>query len=235
MSNKKWFQIILGVIVLGFLLWLALYATQTKREILVSSTEEEQIDIIQEVSFFVDADGKSIIKNGDVFLSITDPRIFSWFKQSAGLCDESNIGNTEARKDFCSNEAAFAEKTNFVFAESSPDFQTVVFVVETEELTPDRVVGAITQDGAFSMLTRYYLGNEFLGFSPDGTYFAVKDSCFEAKCSITVYQTNTLSVVEKVNDTPGDERSHSAVFVSWNSNKTLSYKLGEETKELVID
>lgn len=85
------------------------------------------------------------------------------------------------------------------------------------------------------MLTRYYLGNEFLGFSPDGTYFAVKDSCFEAKCSITVYQTNTLSVVEKVNDTPGDERSHSAVFVSWNSNKTLSYKLGEETKELVID
>lgn len=234
MTNKPWFQLFLIFIVIGFLVLLTRYAIQTKKEVLSSTANGGDIAIIQETSFLVDEDKKSIIKNGDVFLSVSDDRIFSWFKDKSGLCDEANSTTTETRKAFCSDKILFTEKTNFVFVETSPDFETIAFILETDELVPDRVVGAITQDGKFAMLTSYYLGNEFLGFSPAGTYFVVKDTCFEARCGISVYDTKTLSLVQKVNDVPGDERVYSVSFVGWTSDTTLSYRLGEETKELSI-
>lgn len=232
MTHKPWFQILLALFVVGFLVLLARYAIQTKKEVLSSTADGGVISMIQETSFFADEDKKSIIKNGDIFLSVSDDRIFSWFKEKSGLCDSANSTTTETRTAFCTDKATFAEKTNFVFVEASPDFKTIAFILETDELAPDRVVGAITQDGKLTMLTSYYLGNEFLGFSPSGTYFAVKDTCFEATCGISVYDATTLSLVQKINDIPGDERVHSAVFVGWTSDTAFSYRLGEETKEL---
>ena len=174
-------------------------------------------------------DGKSIIHSTKVLLSIEDPAIFSFFqKAETGMCDSSNITNTATRAAFCTDPLVFKQKTKFtklVHSVSGTDFG---FVVETTELSPDTVVGIVTKTESgnkVTLLTNYYLGNDFLGFSPSGSKFAYKERCWEAVCGFTIKDTATLRTMREFGN---PETDPATTFTRWINDSSIEYVLGSE-------
>lgn len=235
MNKQKFFQIISGIAVVLFLVWLVKYAYDTNRQTLSSSLEEVVQEDVVLIPYTLSNNQKEIMKGDSVFLAIDNQQIFDFFKKS-DLCDEYNMMAVFGREPFCTGVDKFKEQTKFKNIFSSPKNEVIGFTIESDTLSPDTVVGIYTQEGEVKMLTNYYLGNEFLGFSPDGKYFVYRGSCFEAKCGLYVHDINTLEVVEKINDTESlDARTQNTSFISWEAENTLKYKIGEEEKEISFE
>lgn len=176
------------------------------------------------------ADGKSITTNDSVLLTIDNDTIFNWFKSESQLCDESNISTTPERKEFCENKASFKNQTKFASIIVSPDKTIIGFDIESETLSPDKVVGIFSlQSNKVTLLTNYYLGNKFIGFSPKGKYFVHQSNCWEGLCGLYIKESTTLQEKASVNNPEYlDLRSANAEFIKWLSENEIEYKIGAD-------
>ncbi len=189
---------------------------------------------VNEESPFLSQDRKKILSNNKVLLEINDKRFFEWFKTESQLCDQSNRGNTSDREDFCTNEKTFENLTRFSSIQVSPNKRSIGFNIETDTLSPDIVSGVFSlPNNQINFLTNFYLGNEFLSFSPDSSYFIYQGSCFEAHCGLFVRDANTLDIVASINNPESaDMREYNASFVRWITDNYIEYKLGDELKQM---
>lgn len=178
------------------------------------------------------ADRKAIAQNGQTVLAIDNDQIVQWFRTQSQLCDWRNIDTRADRRSFCTDVAAFRDKTRFTTAVSSPDGMSLGFTVESDTLAFFTVAGFYARSsGKVSFLTDYYDGHEFLSFSPTGRSFVYTNICFEANCALYVRDTATLAEMIRVNGPPGDEVGRqNATFLRWLSDSQIEYKLGNEVK-----
>lgn len=181
-------------------------------------------------------DGKSITINDSTVLHIEDETILSYFKnQSTGLCDEYNIHNTPTRTSFCTDAEAFADSVSFTKIAPSATGGKIGFVIASKELAPDTAVGIFyPQNTTYKvhLLTNYYLGNDFIGFSPDDSYFVTKDSCFEGICGFSIYNAATRS---KIRHFGNPESEPANTFLRWETNDSFTYSVGAETRTFTIE
>ncbi len=187
-------------------------------------------------STVLSADKKSIIVDGNVELSIDNEVIFNFFKTASQLCDASNIDSNAGRKLFCENEESFKKETRFKSIVVSSDGKNVGFTIESDTLAPDTVVGIFYPYKAsnnITMLGNYYLGNEFVGFSPNSKNFVYKGGCFEAKCAFYVKDSDTLQ--DKINFIPKEADARGDYeFIQWVSDLEIEYKENEMIKKVTI-
>ncbi len=196
--------------------------------------QSEQSVNVSEVSLSMDK--KSISINSKVVLSIDDDTILTFFITKSELCDTSNISGQAGRKMFCEDKMAFKEKTSFKSIVVSQDGKKIGFTIESDALSPDTVVGIFYPQrtiSKISFLSNYYLGNEFLSFSPSGSNFVYRSGCFEAKCAFYIKDSETLK--DKINFIPleADARGNYE-FVKWISDDEIEYKLDKGIKRLDI-
>ena len=179
------------------------------------------------------ADKKSVVADGKVLLVIDNETIFNWFKTKSQLCDGYNLTSTPDRKTFCENKTSFKNQTRFASIVVSPDKMKIGFTIESDTLTPDKVVGIFSRStNAVNLLGGYYLGNEFIGFSPNGTNFVYQGGCFEGMCGLYVKNSETLADKASLSDSESaDARTRTATFVRWISDNEIEYKLGSELKQ----
>lgn len=178
------------------------------------------------------ADKKNVIADGKVLLAIDNDTIFNWFKTKSQLCDGDNLTSTPDRKTFCENKTSFKSQTRFASIIVSPDKMKIGFTIESDTLSPDKVVGIFSRStNAVDLLGSYYLGTEFIGFSPNGTNFIYQGGCFERMCGLYVKNSETLADKASLSDSEfGDARTRTATFVRWISDNEVEYKLGSELK-----
>ncbi len=178
------------------------------------------------------ADKKSIVAGDKILLAVDNDTIFNWFKTESHLCDGYNLTSTPDRKMFCENKTSFKNQTRFASIVVSPDKMKIGFTIESDTLSPDKVVGIFLRSAnAVHLLGGYYLGNEFIGFSPNGTNFIYQGGCFEGMCGLYVKNSETLSDKASLSDSEfGDARTRTATFVRWLSDNEIEYKLGTELK-----
>ena len=164
-------------------------------------------------------------------LVIEDDAIFNFFKTKTELCEEYNITAPD-RRLFCDNKDIFKSKTRFTSILSSSDNTKIGFAIESDALSPDKVAGMFYPSRSadkIHFLTNYYLGNEFISFSPSGTHFVYRSSCWEAMCGLFIKDSETLADKINLNDPEYlDLRSVDAEFVKWISDNEVEYKLGTE-------
>lgn len=178
-------------------------------------------------------DKKSVVVDGKVILAIDNDVIFNWFKTESQLCDGGNLTSTPDRKSFCENKTYFKSKTRFSTIVVSPDKMKIGFTIESDTLSPDKVAGIFLRfTNQVNLLTNYYLGNEFLNFSPNSTYFVYQGGCFEGMCGLFIKNSETLANKASLNNPEFvDSRSQNATFVRWISDTEVEYKLGTELKQ----
>ncbi|MDP4000742.1 MAG: hypothetical protein Q8P83_00665 [bacterium] len=179
------------------------------------------------------ADKKSIVADGKVLLSIDSDTIFNWFKTESQLCDGYNLTNTPDRKMFCENKTSFKNQTRFASIVVSPDKMKIGFTIENDTLSPDKVAGIfLSSANKVDLLTNFYLGNEFISFSPSGTNFVYQGGCFEGMCGLFIKNSETLANKASLNNPEfADARGQNAIFVRWISDNKVEYKLGTELKQ----
>lgn len=173
-------------------------------------------------------DKKSVVADGNVLFAVDNETIFTWFKTKSQLCDGYNLTSTPDRKMFCENKTSFKNQTGFASLVVSPDKMKLGFTIESDTLSPDKVAGIFLRSAnKVNLLTNYYLGNEFISFSPSGTNFVLKSYCFENDCGFTIKNSDTLADKISFGNTP----DHSDFrFVKWISDKEIEYKDGTELK-----
>lgn len=176
---------------------------------------------------------KKSVMDGDVeILSIEHDTIFNWFKTSSQLCDEANITSTPDRKSFCENKDEFKNQTRFASLIVSPNNNTIGFTIETDTLSPDTVVGIFSPtEKVVTLLGNYYLGNEFISFSPSGANFAYYSDCLGGMCAL--YIKNSKTLVEKITLSDAeyaDARMNNVMLVKWISDNEIEYQQGIEVK-----
>ncbi len=178
------------------------------------------------------ADKKDIVAGDKILLSIDDDAIFNWFKTKSQLCDPYNI-TTVNRKSFCENKTFFRKLTRFSSIVVSPDKMKIGFTIESDEVSPDKVVGIFLRStNKVNLLTNYYLGNEFISFSPSGKYFVYRGYCWEGLCGLFIRETETLAEKVSLNNPESiDLRVLDAKFIRWLSDNEIEYKLGTELKQ----
>ncbi|MDQ5911868.1 MAG: hypothetical protein QG568_80 [Patescibacteria group bacterium] len=176
-------------------------------------------------------DKKSISADGKVLLSIDNDTVFNWFQTKSQLCDSYNIDTTTDRKAFCENKSSFKSLTRFSSIAISPDKTKIGFTIESDTLSPDTVVGFFNRTtGNVSLLTNYYLGNEFIDFSPNSANFAYKGGCWEAICAFYIKDSETLK--DKIDFIPQEaDMRGNYVFVKWLSDNQFQYKIDAESKQ----
>lgn len=182
------------------------------------------------IYIFKKLDNKDSVTNdikNNIVLSIENDQIYSWFKTKSGLCDEYSLSSIPERKLFCKDINYFKSKTNFKNLIQSNNGNSTGFTIQSEILTPDTVVGIWNKNtNQVSLLTNYYLGNEFISFSPDGTKFVYKGSCWEGLCALFVVNVNTLEKIADINNPEyADYKSENANFIEWISNNQIKYSL----------
>lgn len=231
--------IIFGIVGYNFLAFLHLspavqkYSEKGRAEQAISAVAGKSM-----AKFWISKDGKRIMKGKKELLRIENSQIFNFFANDSQLCDKSNLTTVE-RTTFCKNKQIFKQKARFKSMIVSPDTSAIGFVIETDELVPDTVVGIFypwrTRDN-IHFLTAYYLGNDFLNFSPKGTYFVYKWNCWEAKCSLYIRETKTLAGRYPVKWTTAfDERTQDATFMRWVSENELEYLMGDHLKHISLE
>ncbi|MFA6486361.1 MAG: hypothetical protein WCT40_03275 [Candidatus Magasanikbacteria bacterium] len=181
------------------------------------------------------ADHETIVANGKILLSIDNDAIFDFFKTKSQLCDASNTTNDPDRKLFCENKSTFKSHARFTSIVVSPDKAEIGFTVETDVVTPDKVVGIFyptRPTNAVNFLTSYYLGSEFISFSPSGKNFVYQGFCWEAMCGLFIKNSNSLATITEINNPEyADLRTQKVEFVRWISDDEIEYKLGTELKQ----
>jgi len=180
------------------------------------------------------ADKKSIVADGKVLLTVDNDTIFNWFKTKSQLCDGYNLTSTPGRKMFCENKTSFKDQTRFASIVVSPDKMKIGFTIESDTLSPDKVVGIFLRSAnTVHLLGNYYLGNEFISFSPNGTNFVYQGGCFEGMCGLYVKNSETLADKASLSDSEfAEARTKTTTFVRWLSDNEIEYKLGTELKRV---
>lgn len=240
-------------LVLIFLLWLIigiggymLYTEMTKEnsEQIANPVEDDTIweDIIDQddedtqtgVSISVSEDGKIIMRNDVPLLAIDDMRLMNMFREESQLCDEFNITSSDERRAFCEEREAFVSQTSFTSIAVSPDMNEIWFKLESEAMIPDALVGFLSvSSGEIIFLSNFYLWNELIGFSPSGTYFAYRGMCWEAKCGVSIRDSETLEEVWSINNPEYiDMRQDDMQFIRWISDSEVEYEIGGEVLQL---
>lgn len=179
------------------------------------------------------ADKKSIVAGDKILLTIDNDIIFNWFKIKSQLCDGYNLISIPDRKMFCENKTSFKNLIRFASIVVSPDKTKIGFTTEeSDTLSPDKVVGIFSRStNTVNLLGNYYLVNEFISFSPNGTNFVYQGGCFEAMCGLYVKDSETLADKASLSDSEYvDARTRTATFVRWLSDNEIEYKLGTELK-----
>ncbi len=176
-------------------------------------------------------DKKSIISNGKALLSVDDDYIFNWFKNESQLCDSPNIETAPDRRSFCQDKVYFKKLTHFSSISISPNKEKIGFTIVSDTLSPDSVVGIFSKNAnTVNILTNYYLGNEFISFSPDGNSFVYKGGCWEAICVFYIKDSETMK--DKIDFIPKyEDMRGNYVFIRWLSKNSFEYKVGDELKE----
>ena len=182
----------------------------------------------------VSTDRKSV-SDGQIVLAIDNDQIVEWFRTQSQLCDTGSINSTPDRRMFCTDKATFRDRTRFASAVPSPDRMTIGFTISSDTLAPDTVAGIYQRStGTVRFLTSYYIGNQFISFSPSGAKFVYQGGCFEANCGLFVRDTVTLVEKARVNDLVGGERHQNATFVRWVSDNEAEYRLGGDLKRVTF-
>jgi hypothetical protein len=192
--------------------------------------------VITEEKIALSSDKKSITSDDVAILSIENDVIFNWFKTESQLCDGSNIDSNPGRKSFCEDEVTFKNMTRFKSIVGAPDNTVVGFTIESDTLTPDTVVGVFYphENRKVTMLSSYYLGNEFLSFSPSGKYFVYTSSCFEGNC--VLYVKDSLMLLDRINFAPREEDIRRKYeFVRWISDNEIEFTLNGELQKSFLD
>jgi len=199
-----------------------------------STYTKEQTPPATETTITLSSDKKSIMENDKVLLKIDHDTIFNWFKNDSQLCEGYNLTSVTDREKFCTDKNSFKSQTRFTSIIVSPDKMKIGFSIESDTLTPDKVVGIfLTTDNKVQLLSNYYLGNEFISFSPQSTYFVYKGICWEGLCGLFVKDANTLEDKISLNNPEFlDMRTVDANFINWITDNKITYKLGTETKEV---
>jgi len=181
---------------------------------------------IENNSISLSTNKKTILKGTSTMLSIDDVKIFSWFKTKSGLCGKSP-STSETRNLFCNNTATFLSKTSFTNIYPTKNNKYIAFEITSEAQLPDVVLGFYNvETKTVNWLTRYYLGNKFLGYSPDESKFIYKNNCWEAMCGLTIKSTNNQITLKDINNPQLiDTRGSDAIFNKWIDNNTIHYTL----------
>ncbi|MCH8518706.1 hypothetical protein LAT59_03010 [Candidatus Gracilibacteria bacterium] len=175
-------------------------------------------------------DNKNIMLGESVLLGINDIRLMNMFREESQLCDEFNIESSMEWREFCEDREVFVSQTSFASIDISPDNTKVGFTLESDVLIPDTLVGFFSlSDNEINFLSNYYLGNEFISFSPNGAYFIYRGFCWEAKCGLSVRDSETLEEVGSINNPEYiDMRQEDVQFLRWISDNEIEYELGTE-------
>jgi len=199
---------------------------------LYSSITTKQ-ELSQNNSSSENTSGKTVI--------IEHPDIFLWFQDESSLCDISNINTSPEREKFCTNKDIFKTMSRFVDIQTTQNNLFTVFTIETDALAPDTVVGIQNREtDKVTMLTNYYLGNDFINLSPDESFFVYRTACFESKCGYGIYDLRSdfltsQSVITTFNIPEFlDAREENSIFVEWISNDTFNYKIGDKSLSMTL-
>ncbi|MFA7245325.1 MAG: hypothetical protein WC070_04070 [Candidatus Magasanikbacteria bacterium] len=206
--------------------------TDTNIEI-TTTTTKIPTPPVAETTITLSADKKSIMENDKVLLKIDNETIFNWFKTKSQLCEGYNLTSAPDREKFCTDQASFKSQTRFSSIVVSTDKTKVGFTIESDTLTPDEVVGIfLTSNNKLELLSNYYLGNEFISFSPENNYFVYKGNCWEGLCGLFVKDATTLKEKISLNNPEFlDMKSVDIDFIRWVTDTKIEYKLGTETKQ----
>ncbi len=226
--NQKGFPnalaIILAVIiVIGIVGYFRFFSKQEIEHAIISVSEAPLLS----------ADKKSIVSGDKILLSIDNDSIFNWFKTESQLCNEHNLTSSPNRKIFCEDKTFFKNLTRFVSVVISPDRMKIGFTIESDILPPDKVVGIFLRSTeTVHLLSDYYLGNEFISFSPNSLSFVYQGGCFEIMCALYVKNSETLISQASLSDAEyADARIRAVTFIRWLSDNEIEYKLGTELKQ----
>lgn len=183
-------------------------------------------------------DGTRIIDGTKELLKIEDEQIVEFFVDKSPLCDQSNIWRL-GRKEFCTDREIFTYRTKFRDIVVSPDKKAVGLIIETEEASEENTVIALfypeRKRKRVHMLTAYYPGNEFLWFSPKGTYFIYKWNCQKTICGLYITETETLKGKSPLGlPTVIDERTQDTSFVRWVSDTKIEYLVWDTIKHALL-
>lgn len=191
-----------------------------------SNSNETTSNSIEDNSISLTTNKKIILKGTSPILSIDDAKIFSWFKTKSGLCG-MQPSKSESRNLFCNDTATFLSKTSFINIYPTKNNKYVAFEINSTEQLPDVVLGFYNiESKTINWLTRFYLGNKFLSYSPDESKLIYKNKCWEALCGLTIKSTDRLITIKDINNPDGvDERGSDAVFNKWINNNTIHYTL----------
>jgi hypothetical protein len=228
MNNKNLFLIGLLIVIA-----VAVYFIFSSKDSDTLTVEQEDVETPSgSITPSLSSDKKSIVADGKVLLSVDDEAIIEFFRSDkSAMCDDSNIDNTPTRRSFCTDKNVFREKVVFTKIVPSSTGNKIGFVIETEELSPDTVSGVFYPKNTtyqVHLLTTYYLGNDFIGFSPADTYLVTKDSCFEGVCGFTVMDAATLETIKHFGN-PETEPAYT--FVRWVTDGKIEYRVGDELKQ----
>ncbi|MCK6462615.1 MAG: hypothetical protein L6Q29_02235 [Candidatus Pacebacteria bacterium] len=175
----------------------------------------------------ISSDKKSILdERGRVILDVADDRIFNFFQKTERCTDDYN--RKLVPNNGCIDRAAFRNFSDFVSISLSPRGTEIGFTVSFY-LKPDSVAGVLhpfRAPGEIRILTDYYLGNKFLGFSPNGNYFVFSDGCWEGDCSFTITSSETMESLDLDLQGIECERGYGCYgtkFRGWINNEEIEY------------
>jgi len=235
--NQKSFTNVVLIVLVVVLAGIVGYLTLVKERVQPEPTPTPiTISPTSSATPLLSEDRKNIVADDKILLAIDDDAIFNFFRTDSQLCNGDNITSTPNRKMFCENKETFKSLAKFASIVSSPDKMKIGFTVESDTLSPDKVVGIFYPSrltDKVHFLTSYYLGNEFISFSPSGTYFVYQGGCFEGLCGLFIKNSETLAgKIDFNNPKEGpDARGQSVEFVRWLSDNKVEYKLGSELKQ----
>ncbi|MCA9385388.1 hypothetical protein KC717_01940 [Candidatus Dojkabacteria bacterium] len=177
-----------------------------------------------------------IYKGREELLSIDNGVIYNFFASEVIRCQDYFLSHSPMQLEICQNENSFQEYARFREIIVSPDQKLIGFEIQSDLLESDSVVGVLDlslQNPDPVLLTNYYLGNEFLAFSPTGKYFIYQGECWEGNCGLYIYDSNTFEEVSAINHFEyQDMRQSNAEFVRWISDSEIEYlQDGEVTQQ----
>jgi len=232
MNRVVWISLIGLLIILGLIFLLIFKMVEKKATPTATPATGTTNQMISSIK--LSANKKAIVAGKQLLLEVNHTKIMNYFKAEGQLCDTYYLNQPE-RKAFCTNKKMFKQKTQFNTIDVSTNQTAIGFSLTAEVMSPDALVGIIypeRKEDLIHFLSNYYLGNEFLGFAPDGKHFIYQHNCWEGLCGLTVKNTATLQTVLEINNPEGvDERTDKTVFEKWIDSQTISYLInGEPTK-----
>jgi hypothetical protein len=184
-----------------------------------------------DMEIYLSEDRKTIYAGTKVLKEIDNSKIFT-FIQETWICDSGNI-ITEQEESFCTNQQTLRNNMEFYEIYISPDSHTVGFEISKIDGQHYQAAGAFSvesPDTQFEIFTGFDFGNKFLGFSPEGTYFAIQKDCWEAICDLYIKDSRSFEDVRVFKSQSDD--NDIIEFVRWVDDGRIEYEQGIKPKEM---